>query len=93
MPFYYGKTADGSDMKEWEGVYVNPKNPNEWSSEPYPEQKKEHRMWWAVRDYMNGRFTLNDVRDQIVKKTCSLPKSLRDYVLSYYDNDGNFKEE
>jgi len=36
MPFYRGTTPDGSDMEEVEGMYINPKNPNEWSNMPYP---------------------------------------------------------
>lgn len=35
MPFYRGRSADGSDMEEVEGVYVNSRNPNEWSSKPF----------------------------------------------------------
>lgn len=90
MPFYTGKSADGSDAMEVEGVYINPNNPNEWSGNPYPQQIKEWRMYWQVRDYMNSRFTLRDVYDQIQAKTCQLPYSLREYVLSHFDNEGNF---
>lgn len=32
---FYGKTEDGSDIQEFEGVYINPKNLNEWSNQPY----------------------------------------------------------
>ena len=39
MPFYTGSSPDGSDMKEVEGAYVNPDNPNEWSAKPYPKQR------------------------------------------------------
>ena len=43
---FYGKSADGSDVKEFEGLFINPNNPNEWSNTPYeikrnlPKQKK-----------------------------------------------------
>lgn len=53
---------------------------------------KEHRQYWAVRDYMNGRFSFNDVYKQIKEKVCPLPYSLRQYVLSLYDKNGNFIE-
>ena len=48
MAFYTGSTPDGSDMKEVQGMYVNPYNDNEWSSEPYPiltgkERRRERR--------------------------------------------------
>lgn len=36
---FYGKSEDGSDAKEFEGVYINPNNPNEWSNLPYNKKK------------------------------------------------------
>jgi hypothetical protein len=89
MHFYPGKSEDGSDMQEVPGVYVNPDNPNEWSAYPYPSQIRELRMIQEIRDYMDGRYSFNDVYRQIQDKTCPLPKRLRDYVLSYYDGNGN----
>lgn len=56
-------------MEELEGVYVNPKNTNKWSSKPYPEQQRFI--------YMKN-------------KTCPLSRSVREYVLSHYDAEGNF---
>ena len=41
MPFYTGRTADGSDMKESTGMYLHP-NGREWSSVPY-KIKKHHK--------------------------------------------------
>lgn len=90
MPFYRGKSSDGSDMEEVEGMYVNPDNPNEWSSKPYPSQIKVINMKNEVLAYMNGKYSLNDVYNQIQNKTCSLSYSLREYVLSHYDSSGNF---
>jgi hypothetical protein len=85
MPFYTGKSKDGSDMQEVSGAYVNPDNPNEWSSEMYPSQKKNHRQYLRVYDYMaKNLMCLNDVRDQILIKKCSLSKSDRDYVMAHY---------
>lgn len=93
MPIYTGKSADGSDMKLVEGVYVNPENDNEWSSEPYPKQKKLMNLYNKVYDYMNRRYTLNDVYQQIKNKTCKLSRTEREYVLSHYDENGNFIEQ
>lgn len=95
MPSYTGKTADGSDMKEFEGVYVNPDNSNEWSSTPYPSQRRAINIQNTLLDYMSGRYTLNDVYQQIKAKKCPLSRNLREYVLSHYDEHGNFlnKEE
>ena len=90
MPIYTGKSADGSDMREAEGVYINPNNPDEWSNQMYPEQAKEHRTYLEVFNYMDGKYTLNDVYKQILEKSCLLNKRCRDYVLSYYDETGKF---
>jgi hypothetical protein len=35
---FYGSSPDGSDAKEFEGVYINPNNPNEWSNSPYLDE-------------------------------------------------------
>lgn len=94
MPFYTGKSADGSDAVEVKGagVYANPDNPNEWSSTMYPSQRKQAAKYDALMNYMSGKYTLNDVYQQIQAKTCPLSKNLRDYVLSHYDINGNFIE-
>ena len=86
MPIYTGKSKDGSDMQLAEGVYVNPDNENEWSNEMYPAQKKADRQYRRVYDYLcDNKMSLNDVRDEILRKKCKLSKSDRDYVMSHYD--------
>lgn len=90
MPFYSGTTKDWEDAEEVHGGYINPDNPNEWSSVPYPKQRKWMRTQQAVLDYMDGRYSLRDVYDQIQAKTCQLPRSLRTYVLSHFNSEGNF---
>ena len=90
MTIYIGSTADGSDMKEAKGMFVNPDNNNEWSSRPYPPQQKTISIKEEYSDYVNGRYTLDDVYKQIQNKTCKLSKRLREYVLSHYDKNGNF---
>lgn len=92
MPFYTGRSADGSDMQEVEGFYMNPDNKNEWSSAPYPKQQKIINTKNEVLNYMNGRYTLNDVYEQIKNKKCTLSRRLRQYVLSHYDENGVFIE-
>lgn len=84
MAFYTGKSLDGSDMELAKGAYVNPDNENEWSSEMYPSQKKAKEQKERVTDYMNGIYSLNDVRNQILRKECSLNRLDRDYVMSHY---------
>ena len=96
MPIYTGSTPDGSDMKEFEGVYINPENDNEWSSKPYPkqktypEQRRSMNKYNRLMDYMNGKYNLNDVYLQIKEKKCKLPSVMRKYVLSHYDTNGKF---
>ena len=85
MPIYTGSSEDGSDMELAQGVYVNPDNENEWSSEMYPSQKRAIAQKQRVMDYMNARYCLDDVRDQILRKECSLSRSDRDYVMLHYD--------
>ncbi len=93
MPFYTGRTSDGSDMVQASAfAYVNPDNKEEWSNEPYPSQKKANRNYDALFDYMAGKYSLNDVYLQIKAKTCPLSANLRQYVLSHYDSDSNFIE-
>ena len=90
---YTGKGVpgeEGFEMKEIEGVYMNPDNNNEWSSEPYSKQQKVINTRDEVLHYMNGRYTLNDVYKQIQDKTCGLSFRLRQYVLSHYNDKGIF---
>lgn len=92
MPFYSGKSKDGSDMKEVHGGYINPNNPNEWSSKPYPGiQVRTLSIISDIENYMNGRFSLRDVYNQILENKCPLSKSRRDYVLNHFDENGKFK--
>jgi len=90
MPIFRGKTADGSDAEEVGGAYQNPKNPEEWSSNPYPEHTQIMNMKEEVLQYMNGKYTLRDVYEQIQAKTCGLSVSRREYVLSHFDENGVF---
>lgn len=90
MPFYKGKTRDGSDIEEVHVAYVNPDNENEWSSKPYPSQKIDIANKKALLDYMNARYTLDDVYAQIQAKTCELSVRMRQYVRSHYNENGEF---
>jgi len=90
MPLYTGSSPDGSDMREVDGVYLNPDNENEWSSMPYPKQRKAIALKNELLDYMNGKYSLDDVYKQIQDKVCPLPTRVRNYVLSHYDSEGNF---
>lgn len=89
MPIYTGKSADGSDMREVEGVYINPDNPNEWSSKMYPQQIRENNIWNQIRDYASGRFSLKDIYNQIQEKKCPLPSRARKYIVELIESETN----
>lgn len=44
MPIYCGKSADGSDMQEFEGFHASPDG-KEWSNMPYPEKSYKKYEW------------------------------------------------
>lgn len=85
MPIYTGQGKPGDPdfhMEEFEGVYTNPDNPDEWSNKPYPSQKKALRKAEILNGYMrDNRCTFEEVYEQIQSKTCGLSKSMRDYVV------------
>ena len=57
---------------------------------PYSNKKTGKSKHEQIMDYCNGRYSIRDVYNQIIDKKCSLPRSLRDYVLSFFDENGNF---
>jgi hypothetical protein len=89
MPFYTGKTADGSDMLQT-GVYLSPDG-NEWSNKPYTEEQKmkekEHNIHWKVFDHISGKRTLRDEYDLIKEKKSTLSKTCRDYVKQIIESE------
>lgn len=102
MPFFTGSSSDGSDARRVWGVFVNPNNDNEWSTEPYNEEQKafvrednrQYRLKMSVVNYMKeNKLSLDDLRDLVVSKKSNLSKIQRDYVLAHYDSDGNFIED
>lgn len=92
MPIYTGSSADGSDMKYFQGFYINPENDNEWSNKQYQKRAIDVK-YNRLMDYMNGKYNLNDVYLQIKEKKCKLPSVMRKYVLSHYDTNGEFIEQ
>ena len=46
MPFYTGKSADGSDMREVQGMYTSP-NGHYWGSQPISLALERE---WLIRD-------------------------------------------
>lgn len=99
MPFFTESSSDGSDARRVWGVFTNPNNDNEWSTEPYNEGQKafvrednrQYRLKMSVVNYMKeNELSLEDVKDLILNKKSSLSKTQRDYVMEHYDFDGNY---
>jgi hypothetical protein len=80
---YTGTTADGSDMKEFEGLYLSPDG-NQFSNVPWP-LTKEDRMYWEIRDHIDGKRSLQDEYDLIKAKKSTLSRALRDFLVKFMD--------
>ncbi len=99
MPFYTGKTADGSDMTEVQGIaYMHP-NEKEWSSTPYPKSvyrkhndteekrtERESRLYWAIYDHITGKRTFRDEYVLVLEKKSTLSKAQREYLINMFEN-------
>lgn len=91
---YTGRTADGSDAKEVQGMYVSPdgsmwSNQDRWSTK---EEKRERRLYNRTLEIMdNEMLSLSDLKKQIDNKTHHYPCAIRNYILSHYNEDGSFK--
>ena len=89
--FYHGSSADGSDMRRTLGVFTNPKNDKEWSTEPYnAEQRavqKEYNDWEAIYKQLDGR-TLFQEYELVLQKKSKLPRRLRDILVEQAKQEG-----
>jgi len=86
MPFYTGRTADGSDAIET-GAYLSPDG-KEWSNMPYTDEQHKHeksvRVHWRIFDHINSKRTLRDEYHLILAKKSTLPRLCRDYVINCF---------
>jgi hypothetical protein len=80
---YTGKSEDGSDMREAEGVYVHPDG-KQWSSQPWIITK-EDRMYWEIRNHIDGKRSLQDEYDLVKAKKSTLSRTLRDFLVKFMD--------
>ena len=92
MAIYTGKLADGSDMKEFSGVYTDFSNETLWSNKPYnKKQRKDSENYQFIYNCMaKQRKTLNDIYHEILNKKSTLTRRYREYVLSHFNKNGNF---
>ena len=86
MPFYTGKTADGSDMEEVQGMYVSPDG-KEWSNHPYPTSR-EDRLWGRIYAHLcDNHRSMNDEYELILRKASLMPRAERDHLKKLIEDD------
>ncbi len=90
MPIYYGQSADGSDAKEFEGVYHNEVT-GMWSNNPQMiftrEEMKDQRMYIFIYEYLAKNLrSLKDEYDLILAKKSELGRAQRDYIIDQIEN-------
>lgn len=86
MPFYTGNTADGSDMREIEGVYLS-KDGKTWSNMPF-KPDAEDRLYNTCLDHTwKNLRTFRQEYELIIQKKSQLPRSCRDYLVRRVENE------
>jgi hypothetical protein len=91
MPIFYGQSADGSDMKMFEGVYHNEVT-DKWSNIPEmiftKKERKEQRVYSFVYDYLaKNHRSFIDEYELIIAKKSELSKLYRDYIVNIIENN------
>lgn len=86
MPIYTGKTADGSDMKEAEGVYVS-EDGSYWSNMPitkeHRRQAKEQRDYDAIFQICSDRhLSMKDLYQLVLDKKSTMLSSRQKRLLA-----------
>lgn len=77
MTIYTGKSEDGTDMYEAEGLYLSPDG-NQWSNQPYTIEDK---MWKELYPYLAKNLrSLKDEYELVLNKQSKLSSRLRNYV-------------
>jgi hypothetical protein len=80
-----GKSADGSDARQIEGMYESPCGIY-WSNKPYTrEQKAYSRVWHHCERYNK---TWRDLYNQVKAGSKeNLPKWVRDWLIKQIENE------
>ena len=90
---FSGKSADGSDAREFHGMFINPENDNEWSSEPYTlEQKRgytRHERFWDIMNSYGNSKSIEEIYNEIQNKKSDLSRKNRDFIVKAY-KDGRY---
>lgn len=77
MPFYHGKTRDGSDMEKVGGFYVS-EDGMQWSNMPYPINKllNKHLKYTGL--------TIEEAHQAILDGTSKANKRVQKYLLANF---------
>jgi hypothetical protein len=90
MPIFYGKSADGSDAKVFEGVYHNEVT-GRWSNVPKmvfnKEELKEQRLYDSIIKHLSKNHrSVRDEYELIIAKQSELTKCQRDYIINQIES-------
>jgi hypothetical protein len=77
MTFYTGRTKDGSDMQEVQGMYIS-EDGNGWSNQPYPI----HRELYRHLRYVDLSF--KEAHEAMLNGTSKASKRVQKYVIANY---------
>ncbi len=77
MPFFTGRTKDGSDMKEVQGMYIS-EDGKSWSNQPYPITRE------MTRHLRYANLTLKEAHEAILNGTSLASKKVQKYLLENY---------
>lgn len=77
MSFYTGKTKDGSDMQEVQGMYIS-EDGKGWSNQPYPI----HRELYRHLRYVDLSF--KEAHEAMLNGTSKASKRVQKYVIANY---------
>lgn len=94
MPFYTGSTADGSDMRPVQGMYISPDG-KEWSNMPYTaeqhednrEYRRQERIWNEIIEHINMKRTLREEYTLIIEGKSSMSARCRKFLREWFEND------
>jgi hypothetical protein len=77
MAFYTGRTKDGSDMQEVQGMYIS-EDGNGWSNQPYPI----HRELYRHLRYVDLSF--KEAHEAMLNGTSKASRRVQKYVIANY---------
>jgi hypothetical protein len=55
-----------------------------WSNKPWI-LTKEDRMYWTIRDHIDGKRSLQDEYNLVKEKKSTLSRTLRDFLVKFMD--------